>query len=439
MRKYISAFLMLLIVLLLCSCGNVPEKETVSTESSESETEAESPAAGQPEETEPEIFTVSLVTDSNALPSGIEPSDEFETFKVISAEEAKMTGETYEIWEKYIAPIESGMPLALDFDENNAPSGNIAIYTYIFYQCENLDNKYYGIEKSGFDMSENYFVDGRKTEESIGRWFPWDPEDYRRYFEYIPETDQYKIPGCGGGYTYSCVRDYSFEGDILTIDFSIYDGWGEGEYLEVFSNHTMKIKIEEKGWKYLSNKKTYEKSLYSPRWHNSDFSAFAHFTTPKMSSESSFNYVIFNKNQYYSVDIGNPFGHKMYFGEKPYCFFLTASGLYFYRFETNEFIRISEVPSEYNKTHYIRTAWVDSDGYIIISYNAVISDLSKAAVEIAVLDSETYEIINYINTGLPADYFEEIPFEIQHEILEEKFVEIYDTETEQLKKIKYLE
>ena len=439
MKKIFLVLLALVFVFSGCVKSPVlPSENEGSSSSSESEEPSSSSESVPEEKPEPEIFNISIVVDSETLPAEISEAETV-SFEVIPKEATKMSGETLEIWEKYIAPIESAMPLSLDFDENNAPHGNIAIYTYIFYQCENLDYKYYGIEKSGYDMAESYLVDGRKTEESIARWFPWNPEDYRQYFEYLPETDQYHIPGCGGGYTYTFIRNYSFDEDILTIDFSIYDGWGEGEYLEVYENHTLKIKIEENGWKYLSNETTFKESIYSPQWHNEDFSKFSSFSTPKLAQEYIGNYLIRNGNKHYNIDINGPRGHKMYFGENSYCFFLSLNGLYFYRFETDEFIHISKLPSEYNKTHMIRNAWIDNSGHIILSYNVLSNNPEQVTVEIAVLDEESYEVINYINTGLSADFFDEMPFIAQWDPIEGNTVEIYNTKTGDYEKINYLE
>jgi hypothetical protein len=129
----------------------------------------------------------------------------------------------------------------------------------------------------------------------------------------------------------------------------------------------------------------------------------------------------------------------MYFGENSYCFFLSLNGLYFYRFETDEFIHISELPSEYNKPHMIRNAWIDNSGHIILSYNVFSSNPEKVNVEIAVLDEESYEVINYINTGLSADFFEDRPFIAQWNPIEENTLEIYNTKTGDYEKINYLE
>ena len=163
-------FLILLAFLIIfCGCEKNPVLPS-ETEGSSSASESEEPSVSSEEvleeEPEPEIFNISLVVDSATLPAEISEAETV-SFEVVPRDATKMSGETLEIWEKYIAPIESAMPLSLDFDENNAPHGNVAIYTYIFYQCENLDYKYYGIEKSGYDMAESYLVDGRKTEEAI--------------------------------------------------------------------------------------------------------------------------------------------------------------------------------------------------------------------------------------------------------------------------------
>lgn len=442
MKKIFSAFIALIMLLSFSGCGWKveivdPREETAELEKNEPTISVSEPEENTESQKEPEIFSASLIVDPETPFSEIKSPEDFSGLKVVSLKETEMTGKTLEIWEKYITPLEK--TLLGEFDENNLPKNGCATYTYIFYSCEYLDYTHYGIEKSGCDMSENYLVDGRRVEESLGRWFPWNPEDYRQFFDYNPETDEYQICGCGGGPTFTYITDYRQEDDLLTIEFALYDGWSESGYAEVYSCHEVKIRLEENGWKYLSSKIKYESKIYSPQWHNDDYSAFASYSTPKPEQEYVGNYLIGNGNKYYDIKINDPRGHKMYFGEKPYCFFLSLSGLYFYRFETGEFVHISEVPSEYDLPHFIKNVWVDNNGNIILSYAVLEDHPDNSIVEIAVLEGEKYEVINYINTGFSANYFDDMPFDAVHEIIEDGTVEIYDVETESYKNIKYLE
>lgn len=422
----------------LTACGWTVEIVDPTEEPGNPENDKPGITVSEPEENpglspEPEAFTASFIKNSDIPLSKIGPTEEFSLPMLVPVAETEMTGEKYEICEKYISPLEK--TLLGEFDEGNPLRTGGATYTYLFYSCENLDNIYYGIEKSGCDASENYLVDGRRVEESLGRWFLWNPEDYRPYFEYNAETEEYQIYGCGGGPTFIYVTDYRQEGDILTINFSNYDGWSESDFAMVYSTHEVRIKLEETGWKYLSAKKTSEP--FSPNWHNEDYSFGADYSGDWIPG-TDLNYYIFGNGERYKAEIGGILAHKLYFGKMNVCLFFTENGLCFYNFK--DFYHVSELPSNYEGIHSVKNAWVDLDGNLIIAYVPGSDPEAENPIEIAVMDMETKEIINFIDTLLPGNFNDgELTLGLESEPIEPGIIELYDTVANEHREIKYLE
>lgn len=435
MKKLFFCFLAVILMFSLSACGWKIEIRNPYESAEEliikEETENEIPVF----EEEEKLFSVNFIKNSALSESEIFETEDFSLPKIVSASETEMSGEIYEICDKYIEPFDK--ILLGEFDEKNPPKTGGATYTYIFYYCENLDFEYYGIEKSECDMSESYLVDGRKTEESIARWFNWNPEDYRKYFEYIPETDEYQIVGCGGGPVFIYVTGYSLEGDILTVEFDTYNGLEESDSYMVTSSHEVKIKLEETGWKYLSARKTEE--YFSPDWHSGDYSFGADYYEGWEGGKPGdiTKYRIFGNGKKTDAKIYGMTTHKLYFGEENICLFFTENGLYVYDF--NEFSHISELPSEYDEIHTLKNAWIDTEGNLIVAYVRGREAESKNFIEIAVLDIKTKEVKNYISTRIPADYIEsENTIGFKPEPVEGE-VKIYNTLTGEYETIRYLE
>lgn len=379
MRKIIVFLLSVLIIFLFAACG---KNNSEITENIEPIPDKEI------ENTKEKIYNVSIVTDKNFSKPSVEKVSDISPQKFVKAEDTIMEGKTLEIWEKYISPIESGMPLALDFDEENAPNGNIAIYSYIYYQCENLDYKYYGIEKSGFDMAENCWADGRKTEESIARWFPWKPEDYREYFEYNEENDKYFIPGCGGGLEKTYISNYQYEGDYLIIDFSFYNNFSENGIHQIFSSHTLTIKPEETGWKYISNKKTYEyEHLFS--WTNDDGFFGANMIEWNPGNKADFE--IFCGNELYLLTVYGATDYYFYMDEKPCAIFISKLGLIIYDFESNSIRIVDTLPSTCNDIHETIDVQREAENAIAVFYR----DIKNHDAQTAILDYGTLEVLSH--------------------------------------------
>ena len=435
MKKLILIFTAVISMLSFSACGWKVEIRNPTENNSELVIREEQENEIPDSEPERKLFTASFLKDYSIPAPEIFETEDFSVPKIVSASKTEMSGETYEIWNKYIDPLDK--ILLGEFDEKNPLKTGGATYTYLFYYCENLDFEYYGIEKSGCDMAESYLVDGRRTEESIARWFNWNPEDYREYFDYNPETDEYRIVCCGGGPTFTYVTDYRFEGDILTVEFDTYNGLDEADSYMILSSHEVKIRLEETGWKYLSARET--ENYFSPNWHSYDYSFGADFYEGWEGGKPGniTKYWLFGKGKKFDAKIYGMTTHKLYFGQKNICLFFTENGLYLYDF--NEFYHVSELPSEYEGIHTVKNAWIDSDGNLIITYVKGTNAESEDFIELAVFDIETKEVKNYIHTLLPADYIEsENTIGLKPEPLEGT-VRIYDVVTGEYETIKYLE
>lgn len=449
MKKYLSLLAALILIFAISSC----EESDELSESSEPETFVESSESESSWRDGKQLFEVSIVTDADAEPVTVEPDMEWQPFEIVTDEDIKMTPECQEIFDKYVSPIANSMPLMTEFTEDKAPKG---IYTYIFFICEWLDRDVYGMKTSGYDMAESYWVDGRKVESSIARWFTWSPEDYREYFEYDEKADKYLIVGCGGGPIFPYVTDYERDGDILTIYISFYSGLGSGGYYKeepyfLTYKTVLKVKEEEIGWKYLSNTKTYSKENI-PFFFNDDFTVGANMAGRELwewekyhiFKDSVINYVTIPK--YVScgsnIDI-----------EKSTCLFFAQSGLWIYDMGTGGLRHIESLPSEEDGIHSLYYAWIDSENRLVITYilnteveegDTVESVSARAGnIQVAALDFDTLEPLNAFDTGIPTHVYKtgdgKIHISAAANLRDENAISVYDMRTDSWKYIKYMD
>lgn len=418
---FLSAFVMLFC---LSACTPEPEDETrepvisFDAEISTSEAEDENP--------EPDIPFISLITDESLPESFIEPIEGLTSPRSVFKEEVSMTDECREIYEKYISNAD--ITLSCEFSENEIP---FSFLTHVFYVCERLDHEVLGIEESGYDMAESYWVPEEIVEKSLCRWFPWSAEDIRDHFEYNSETGEYSLPGAGGGPYYSYVTDFEYiEDDLLRVYISEYDGYAEKEPFPVTNNFVLDIRLNDDGsWTYLSNKKI-DNSI-DPIWFSGTFSCGAAFGEWNYGGTST--YYVFTENETSLITVYGSVAHKMFFDEKPCSFFISSNGLWVYGYDSLGLRHISELPSEYDCVHSVKDVWLDTENRIIISY---MDEIGRA--EIAVLDYETFELINYFNTGIKTNSNVDIPMGLKPETIADGKIEIYDTENGTWQTIDYI-
>ena len=84
--------------------------------------------------------------------------------------------------------------------------------------------------------------------------------------------------------------------------------------------------------------------------------------------------------------------------QTPCGIFESAGGIWIYDFETEELRKITELPSKYNENHVVNYVGRDSENRIVVAYQCVSEDEYAPNIELAVLDYETLEVINYIDT-----------------------------------------
>ncbi|MBR2041142.1 MAG: hypothetical protein IJ945_02100 [Oscillospiraceae bacterium] len=394
MKKLLA---LVLAMMMLCSCGVSEEPAFENPESTPEKNEEPQ------EEEQEEIFFTSIVTDESTEKAYLEKTDEVFSPLLIKPEEVIMPKDRQEIYDKYVAPIGNPMPLHTEFSEDSAPE---VIYTYIFNQCKSLDKKVLGINrdyrKEGTE-GESIWVGGRYAEETIRRWFGWEPEDYRDYFPYDAEKDMYFLAACGGGPSYHYVTDYSFKGDMLYINYSSYyngpldSEFPEMEFLFVYYSGILEIKIEENGWKYVSNKKI--RSADFPSWYNNDFSFTAGLAEYEYAGREDFR--ITKGSEVSKLVIYGPLSNYFYMSDFPVGLFVTEGGIIIYDFEKEHIRTVTELPTKYDKKHEVLAAFMDGNNNIIIAY--VREDFNPYAppIEIAVLDYSSFSVINYIDTGTP--------------------------------------
>lgn len=392
MKKLFALFLALL---LLCSCG-IQEEPIIDKPQSEPEKQEESKS-----EEKEEMFFISIAADESFEKPFFEKTEEKFSPVLIKPEEIIMSEDKQEIYEKYIAPIDNPMPLHTEFSEDFAPKG---IYTYIFQQCRGLDEKVLGITNDYSTMAaegESFWVDGGYAEETIKRWFGWEPEDYREYFEYDAEKNMYLMVACGGGPVYHYVTDYKMEGDTLYVSYSAYyegpmdSNFPEMEYLFVYYKGIAEIKIEERGWKYVSNKKVYSEEF--PTWHNKDFG----FTAKSVEYEYPFKeeFRITKGSEVSKLVISGPIYREFYMSDFPVGIFVTEGGIVIFDFEKENIRTITNLPTKYDGKHNIITAFMDDNNNIIVAYVKKDYNPYASPIEIVVLDYGSLSVINYIDTG----------------------------------------
>ncbi len=397
MSKTLAFVFLALEVMLLFSACSAALPEDMSSDEEEPQIQKEISETKEREE----IFFTSIVTDETTEEPYIEKTDEVFLPVLIKPEEVKMSEDKQEIYDKYIAPIGNRMPLRTEFSEESAPEG---IYTYIFQQCAGLDKEVLGINKDyATEVAEGdgFWVEGRYAEETIDRWFGWEPEDYREYFEYDAEKDMYLIVACGGGPSFYYITDYKQEGDILSVSYSAYyDGTmdsdsPEMDFFYVYYKGIIEIKLEEKGWKYISNKEVYSEEF--PYWYNTDFSFNASSLDYEYLVKEEFK--ITKGNEVSKLVIFGPMQREFYMSDFPIGIFITAGGIHVYDFEKEHIRTITQLPTKYDKEHSVITAFMDGNNNIIVAYVKDDYNPFASPIEIAVLDYSSLSVINYIDTG----------------------------------------
>lgn len=423
MRKIIAFILTFALLFGFSACRTKPEAENTDMLIS---SEAESSASEQEENSEPEVFSASLISNNELPESFIEPADGLSAPKGASEEEVGMTPECREIYDKYISP--TGVTLSEEFSESEIP---FRFLTHVYYVCERLDYDVLGIEKSGYDMAESYWINGDEVEERLCRWFPWTAEDIRNHFEYNSETGEYSLPGAGGGPHYSFVTGFEYPEDgILRIYISEYDGYLEEGPYPVMDSFVLEVRLNDDGsWTYISNKKA--EDTVDPIWFNADTFCGADMEDWNYDGTSTYN--IFSDGEASRITVYGSVAHKMYFDQKPCCFFISTNGIWVYGFDSLGLRHISSLPTEKESIHFVKNVWFDSEERIIIAHHR-----EGGTIEIAVLDYATLEVVNWFDTGLSSDFSEDIPIGLQPETVTDGTTEIYDAETKTYKKIEYM-
>jgi len=411
MRKFFIMMLAAVLAFLLCSCEDAQKPEDIfsSSENSTSEEVSES----EPSEeniTEKEFFMGSLFTDKNLPKASVETiSDDYEVIAV-SKEQLSMSDEYREIYDKYLAPINSAMPLYHNFSAKEAPDD---IYGYIVYQCRSLDEKVLGIKadyKERADIGDSCWVNGRAVEESIARWFPWKPEDYRQYFKYNEETDEYLIPGFGGGPVFSYLTGYDQRDNILLLFYSFYidEMEEEQEIFQVYKSGILEIELLDEGWKYLSNEITYDESGYF--WKTDDYS-FCVDCEKFLYSEEAI-YKIADGNTLKRFTISGGLDHD-FNADKKLCMVSSVNGLWIYDAEKEELRCLENIPVAEERDYSIAKFWLDGENIVLLCYPyaEITEEDTEESVEaksgnmiISVVRFDDFCPVQMIDTKMKADF-----------------------------------
>ena len=375
MKKFAVLIIFLLLLSLLgCEKTETPSEPVPEVPSSESEGEAE------PEEpSEPELFEVSIAPDVNFADASLEIISENYSPILLSPEDVIMSEEYQIMYDKYVKPISNAMPLRHEFSENKAPD---IIYTYIFYQTRWLDENVLDIH-SDYDPiggeGDSQWLNGRAIEESIARWFPWNPKDYRQYFEYDSESDRYYAVACGGGPSFSYLTGYEeTEDGRLLLSYSFYndDMSGSQKVFKVYFSGILEVKLEEKGWKYLSNTETF--SCEHGTWHNEDYSFDV--TTAEWHPKELGVYEIFSKPFIGKLSVPGILNHSVNV-ESQACFFPSYKGIWVFNGNKFNLDLISFLPSNENITHIVSEVKFDDEGNVIIIYTPFVEITEDCSVE----------------------------------------------------------
>ena len=390
-------FLILLaFILILSGCTKTPDTSPETTLSSLPEAEESSlPSESAPEqEPSEELYNVSIVT-IKTKDAFIEPTDEVFDLVLVKPEETVMSEEYQKVYDTFIDG--TGYLLGKEFSEDYIP---FSYLTDVYGACERKDFELLGIPKSDPGLDETFWLSSAEVEERLGRYFPWKKEDIRKAFGYDAETDQYVIPVGGGGPMFTYITDVEKEGDILKIhysfyqDISFYEGIENPEFFPVYRKAILEIKQEEPLWKYYSNKFIYDCDF--PTWHNSYYSLGASIKNYNFGTMAEYRII---KDS--SVDLLTVHGisdHHFYMNQTPCGIFESSGGIWIYDFETEELRKITELPSKYNEKHVITYVGRDCENRIVVAYQCVSEDEYAPNIELAVLDYETHDVINYIDT-----------------------------------------
>ena len=254
MQKFLSLVSALFLALSLCAC-------TPAADISESSAPPEISEA-------PEISSAPEKSEESDAPEKSEPPEasapeQSETEEPTISEPVKSCDETGEAYcEKYVAPWCLNCPFVFDFDyrDESAPEPPEKVsVSWLFANCwyiahgESPDGKYEGTYPA------------QLVEDTIGRYFPFPPEELRR-FANSEERDvirysggEYRLArGFGGGGAYMAVSGYSKENGLLQLDCDMYSA-DQNTLLLSFS---LVISESDGGYKYLANHVRYVSDDY---------------------------------------------------------------------------------------------------------------------------------------------------------------------------------
>ena len=385
-------FLLLAFVLIFCGCEKTPVP--AETESSVSKIEESSEIVPE-EEPKEELFNVSIAPDVNFADASLETISENYSPILLSPEDVIMSEEYQKVYDTFIGG--TGYLLSEEFSEDYIP------YTYltnVYGTCERKDFELLGIPKSDHGMDESFWLSSAEVEERLGRYFLWEKEDIRNAFGYDPETDQYPIPAGGGGPMFTYITNVEKDEDILRIyysfyhDTTVYEGIENPEYFLVYRKAVLEIEQGNTLWKYKSNKIIYDSDIAT--WHNSDYSYAANISD--FSSGIKAEYDLIKNSSVNKLTVFGRVNHRFYMNQTPCGIFETPGGVWIYDFDNEELKKIAKLPSKYNEKHQVTYVGRDRENRIVIAYQCVSDDEYSQNIELAVLDYETLEVINYIDT-----------------------------------------
>lgn len=409
MKKIYLLFSVLVLILSACSVKEAPapvQSEPNASFVSEHEEEPQEPS-------EQELFEISIAPDSSFGDAFFEIIDVDYSPVLVSAKDVAMSEEYQEIYNKYVKPISNPMPLRTEFSPDSAPD---IIYTYIFYQTRWLDENVLDIHSDYDpidDEGDDQWLNGRAIEESIARWFPWKVGDYRQYFEYDSATDRYHALACGGGPSFSYLTGYEETKDgRLLLSYSFYndDMSGDQKFFKVYYSGILEIKLEEKGWKYLSNTETF--SCGHGTWYSEDYSFDV--TTAEWHPKEEAVYEICSVPTLGKLTIPGILRHFVN-AESKTCFFSSYRGIWIFDGSTFEIDLISVLPSNENRTHIVLDGYFDEEGKFIIVYTPYVAITDTSTVEgikeqcgtikLAVFNPSEPDNITFIDTNVPPYVF----------------------------------
>lgn len=403
--KKIIVLIIFLIFFSFFGCEKPPTPSEPATEISLSEPESE---VESEDLSEPELFEVSIAPNPKLKDASLEILSENYSPVLLSPEEVIMSEEYQAVYDKYLKPISNPMPLCFEFSSDKAPN---IIYTYIFYQTRWLDENVLDIHSDYDpigDEGDSQWLNGQAIEESIERWFPWFPEDYRKYFEYDRENNRYFAPACGGGPSFSYLTGYEeTEDGRLLLSYSFYndDMSGNQKFFKVYFSGILEVKLEEKGWKYLSNTKTFR--CEHGTWYNEDYSFDV--TTSEWHPKELGVYEICSEPMLIKISVPGILNHTVNV-ERKICYFPSYKGIWFFDDKKSGLDLISFLPSNEERTHIVSEVKFDDEGNVIIIYtpyveindNSTVESLKKecGTIKLAVFKLSEPENIKFIDTEI---------------------------------------